>query len=188
MKVNELLEMTMKAGDLSHLKNYFTEFVDDQSSYKHIGDIEHFKVLKKDNIYLLMSGSTGVAFFEVRKVYKSLLLDIIYIDEPFRGKDVLEKFIWFLKKHKGGSKITIGDVHSEKVNAIKKLSKKFEISWVKGNQKIKYDPEKINDFYGTGHTTGWQIMLENDGDFSDWPLFFNEQSPDIKQYYYWLLE
>ena len=181
--------MTMKAGDLSHLKNYFSEFVDDHASYKHIGDIEHFKVLKKGYIYLLMREDVGVAFFEVRKNYKALLIDVVYIDQSFRGKDVFEKFIWFLKKHKGGSKILIGDVHSEKmINAIKKLSKKFEISWVKGNQKIKFDPEKINDFYGVGHTTGWQIMLENGGDFSGWPLFFNARSPDIKQYYYWLLE
>ena len=189
--------MTMKAGDLSHLKKYFVDIVAERENYKHIGDIEQFQVLKKNDIYLLMSKDVGVAFFEVQKCdaseaepySNSTLINVTYIDDVFRGKDLLEKFIWFLKRHEGGSKILLGDIHSAMmVNAVKKLSKRFETSWVKKDEKVKYDPTNVDDFYGAGHTTGWQIMFENQGNFESWPRFFNEDSPDIKQYYYWLLE
>jgi hypothetical protein len=190
--------MTMKAGDLSYnLKRFFTHAVEERETYKHIGDIEQIQVFKKNDIYLLKKEDIGVAFFEV-KTYNSsetkpyndaTLINVAYIDDDFRGKNILEKFIWFLKRHEHASKILLGDIHSAMmVNAVKKLSKRFETSWVKKNEKIKFDPIKADDFYGVGHTTGRQIMFENQGDFESWPRFFNEDSPDIKQYYYWLLE
>lgn len=204
MKVKDLLEMTMKAGDLSsNLKRYFDDYVKYHEAYKHVGDIEKIQVLKNSDdhssIYLLMMQEVGVAFFEVN-VYDSAedqpyddstLINVAYIDDEFRGKGILEKFIWFLKKHENASKILMGDVHSTMmVPAIKKLSKKFETSWVKKDQKIKYDPdpEELKNYYHPGGSTGWMVMLENQGSFEVWPIFFNESSPDFRQRYDWLLE
>jgi hypothetical protein len=195
----KLREMTMKAGNLSYnLKRFFDKYVitfHEDHSYEHVGDIEKFQVYKfpEDEwfIYLLMEKETGVAFFEVKTDtdYDAKLINVAYIDNKFRGQNVLEKFIWFLKRHEKSPKIMIGDVHSEMmVPAIKKLSKKFKTHWVKDDKKIEYDPEKIDDFYGIGHSTGWLVMFENEGNFESWPRFFNEKSPDFRQLYDWLLE
>ena len=188
----------MKAGSLDYnLSRYFKRYCDDHSKFEHVGDIEHYKVLKDQDIYFLTTSDVGVAFFEV-KVYgesedlpykNSSLINVVYVDAPFRGKNILEKFIWFLKKHESSSKILMGDVHSAMmVSAIQKLSKRFDTSWVKKDQKIKYDPAKLDDFYNSSGTTGWQIMFENSGIFENWPRFFNDSSPDFRQLYDWLIE
>jgi hypothetical protein len=204
MKFKELWEMTMRAGDLSHnLKPYLGRFVDQYEKYpdrfEHVGDIEHIKVLKTKEkhwfIYLLMADDIGVGYFEVFEYgasedepYKnSSLINVAYISEKFHGKSIFEKFIWFLKKHEKASKILIGDVHSAMmVPAIKKLSKKFDTNWVKKDEKVKYDPEKL-DQHSSG-STGWLVMFENQSSFEGWPAFFNESSPDFRQRYDWLLE
>lgn len=183
-----LLEMTMKAGSLSaQLGRYMLGYVHDRKSYQHVGDIEHLQVLLKEikgqKNYLLMDSDTGVGFFELEK--NEILA--LYIEDKYRRQGIAAKMIWFLKKHEGYSKLTLSDVHSpDTVEMVKKLSKKFDVSWTKGNEKVKYDPEEIDKFYSHQKPTGWKIMLENDGDFSDWPRFFN--GPDPRCHYDWLIE
>lgn len=206
MRFKDLWEMTMKAGDLTKtVKIYLSQYVDELEKhpdrFEHVGDIEQIKVFKKKEnrwfIYLLMSEEIGVGYFEVhisgaseKEPFKnSSLIEVAYIDEKFRGKSLLEKFIWFLKKHEGTSKILIGDVHSSMmVPAIKKLSKRFDTNWVQDEKKVKYDPETVDEYYNTSASTGWLVMFENQGSFEGWPIFFNEASPDFRQRYDWLLE
>jgi hypothetical protein len=156
MKLSDLKEMTMKAGDLSSsLKGYFEQVLKHQHEYEHVGDIEGIKVLKKEQLYLLMSQEVGAGFFEVKPTSEHALLNVGYIAEEFRGKGILEKFILFLKIHENFSKILLGDVHSVMmVTALKKLSKKFKASWVKGAEKVEYDPANVADFYHDMKPTG----------------------------------
>lgn len=186
----KLQEMTMVAGDLSYnLSRYFNSAARSKSSFLHVGDIESIRVLNKGNEFLLDLDQVNCAYFYVKAENSIVEISVAYVDPEFRRQNIFAKFIWFLKRFYHTTEIVIGDVHSkDTIEALKKLSSRFNISWTKDGQKVKYNPEKVDDFYGVNKPTGWKIVLENDGDFSKWPKFFDEQKPDIKQHYDWLLE
>lgn len=114
---------------------FFKNTIDHKSDYKHIGDIEFIEVLHKDNIYLLLSKDIGVGYFNVivdKSDNKKCLIEVAFLDKSFRGKDIFEKFILFLKIHEKFSKIVIGDVHSANmISTIKKLSKNLRLLGLK---------------------------------------------------------
>jgi hypothetical protein len=188
--LRELSEMTMKAGNLGPaLKNYFNHFSANLDGFVHVGDIEKIQVLKKDDIYFLKTADVSVGFFQVLQKPNSCTLQNAFIDDSFRGLKLFEKFIWFLKRNEGYDKIFMGDTHSKDMqNAIKSLSHRFNISWVKDNEKQPYNPDNTDKYYHSMKPTGWVILLENDGDFTDWPKFFNEGLVCVKQYYDWILD
>ena len=173
------------------------KYVEQLADFQHVGDIEQIQVLRNSTIYLLLKADVGVGFFEVIKhdstenlpYTNATLINVAYVADEFRGNSIFEKFIWFLKKHENGSKIILGDVHSPMmISTVKKLSKKFETSWVKQDQKISYNVEHLDQYYSYSGPTGWMIMLENYGSFENWPVFYDETSSDFRAKCDWLLE
>jgi hypothetical protein len=188
-----LTELTMRAGDLSYnLSRYFTMAIKKISEFSHVGDIEDdFKVLNLDSEFLIIENTDEkpIAYFYVKDVNQDIEILIAYVESTFRNKNVFTKFIWFLKRFYNTHSIYLSDVHSkDTIEVVKKLSLRFNVFWEKDGHKEKYDPENLDSYYSYDHPTGWKIVLENSGDFSNWPKFFNESIPDVKQFYDWLLE
>jgi len=190
MKIKEILlpEMTMKTGSMESLSIFFENALKERDSYTHIGDIESIRVLKKNDIYLLIDNNDiGIGFFQVYDNNKVATINVLFVDKPFRKTGIFTKFLWFLKRNEQYNQIKIGDTHSQDtVEVIKHLSKRFNIFWIKDNEKIPYDIATIDRFYSTMNPTGWEIVLENDYDFSSWPKFY--EVPNVKCLYEWLFD
>jgi hypothetical protein len=187
----KLDEMTMKVGNLSYnLSRYFAKASKEIEQFKHVGDIEdQFKVLNRDSEFLLTSNDVPCAYFFVKHDDALTEISVAYVEESFRKQGVFAKFIWFLKRFFSADKITLSDVHSsDTVEALKKLKNRFSIFWEKDNKREKYDPNNTEKYYSDSKPTGWKVVLENDGDFSNWPRFFDLNRPDIRQHYDWLIE
>lgn len=195
MLLQDLLEMTMLAGSLDYnmsrfLPMYAKKFPE---SYKHVGDIEDVQVWfdDTDKIYLIIREKPEGWFYVVEN---SLGFEIkgAYLLPSLRGKRLFEKFIWFLKKHEGMSLIVLGDVHSDITKqVVSKLvdADRFTVSWYNINTKEKvnfHDQPELG--YSRAGSTKWRVIIENDGDFSDWPRFYDPSKPDIKQWYDFLIE
>ena len=196
MKMQDLSEMTLKAGDLSNSLNLiFQRIKREHDNFEHIGDIGNIKVLQNENFYLL-EVDEPIGFFEVLSINDSRLeIRNAFIDQSQRGNNLFEKFVWFLKRILHFKEIQLGDIHSQDTVALlKKLSLRFDISWEKGSEKEKYSPEKADNFYSVKKPTGWKIVLENDGDFSSWPRFNKgvingkevDMSLDVRSDYSWV--
>lgn len=185
MKICEILrEMTMKHGTMENqLSIYFKSIIKDEKNYKHVGDIEQIKVLKNNDIYLLITDDKPIAFFQVTNSNNVADLQNAYTIPELRKTGIFTKFIWFLKRNEGYNQIRFGDVHSEDtIEVIKAISKRFDTYWQNGKgEKIPYDVNTIDQFYSKKHPTDWKIILENNYDFSDWPKFY--EVPNIKCIY-----
>ena len=187
----KLKEMTMKAGDLSYnLSRYFNKASKEILEFSHIGDIEDkFKVMKRESEFLVLSQNIPCAYFVVQQKDLKIEISVAFVEDSFRKQSIFAKFIWFLKRFFHSNEIMLSDVHSkDTIESLKRLNNRFLIHWEKDGVKVKYDPDEIEKYYGISKPTGWKIVLENDGNFLDWPRFFNENIPDIKQHYDWLIE
>lgn len=193
-----LFELSMRAGDLSkHLSAYFNQEIKNIESYEHIGDIENIQVFRKDYgtsgiLYILKKGEECISFSQVFKLSeKRALVKNTFTVEKYRRQHAHVNFLFFLKRNEGYSEIELGDIHSkDTLQVIPTLSKRFQVSWEnkKSQEKIKYDSAEEDKYYSSSKPTGWVILLENDGDFSEWPKFFDESKLNTKQYYYWLFQ
>lgn len=183
---NLIREMTMRAGDLSYnLERYLIAARKNSLKFKHIGDIEQLKVLRNENEYVLSQDDYFIAYFYVDE---NDILVAAFVEEQYRNKNILLKFIWFILKYLKLSELKLSDVHSrDTIRAMQKLSDRLSLFWRKDGVDREYSKETIDDFYGT-KPTGWILVIKNDGVFEEWPLFFNPNVPDIRQYYDWLFE
>ena len=156
----------------------------------HIGDIQNFNVYKQmDNEYTdyAISDSSdtkdAIAFYRL----KDNEVMIMYVKPQYRKQKILSMFLFFLKQNENFSKIVLNDRQSEDtVEAVKKISKRFKIHWIKGDEKVPYDINTIDNFYSVEKPTGWKLVLENDGDFSNHPKFW--QPLDSRCWYEPLVE
>jgi hypothetical protein len=97
-----------------------------------------------------------------------------YVVEVHRKQGLFSAFLFFLKRNEGLSKIVIGELQSEDtIEAIRRIHKRFKTSWEKDGIKEPYDPNSLEQYYSYIAPTGWKIVLENHGDFSSWPKFFD---------------
>lgn len=192
MKVNDIVtEMTMRAGNLDKRA---TDFADTNAQRwyqgKHVGDIDSF-VVKKDGIYFsVWDGDTLIAFSSV-STQNPVVVDDVWVNGEYRGQKILSKLLWFYKSRLGHDKLILGDVHSKDTTDIiigGGLSR-FTKLWIniRTNQTEPYDPATVDSFYSWVGPTPWRLMLENDGDFTDWPVF-NTGPGYIKQSYDWQIE
>lgn len=187
MKMNDLNEMTMRVGSYEDLGKFLHTF----KSYKHeqhVGDIEQFDVYKKDESpiikYAVFDDGEPIAFF----IFDHYLneLNTSFVHSKYRKKGLFSAFLFFLKRNEGHSRIVFSELHSEDtVEAIKRIYKRFDAFWDNGDEKVPYSPNTIDKFYSQRKLTGWKLVLENDGDFSSFPKFFNETF--AKAYYFNLL-
>lgn len=193
MKLSDLHEMTMQAGSLeAPLRKAFEHIsFNEKQKYSHVGDIEEIKVLRGNDIYFLTSEQHDIGFFQVINHGDTGLIQNMFVDTPFPKKGIMSKFFWFLKRNEGFDRIKLGDVHSlDTTQAIQKIAHRFnKVYWERGNKLTgvetrPFSPNTIDQFYGTTAPTGWSIVLENDGDFSNWPKFFN--IVDVHTHYDWI--
>jgi hypothetical protein len=99
-----------------------------------------------------------------------------YVVEVHRKQGLFSAFLFFLKRNEGLSKIVLGELQSEAtVEAVRRIYKRFDASWKKDGYREPYDPATVDKYYSSTKPTGWKIVLENDGDFSSWPKFFDLQ-------------
>lgn len=172
-----ILEMTMKVPSYEMLADYLPHFTHLKSDGFHCGDIEHFKIFKKQRglsytDYAAFLDGVIVAFF----VLEGNEITNAFVSKEYRKKGLFSAFLFFLKRNEGLSQIILGDNHSyETVEAVKRIYKRFNTSWFKGIEKIPYDPNQEDPYYSMGKPTGWKIMLENDGDFSKWQKYFHHE-------------
>lgn len=202
MKLSDLKEMTMKTSDTSYWAvKFFNREFKNISEYKHTADIEHIKVFKKDHgkvngiIYLLTMNEEPVGFYQILELEPNKCeLSVAYLDEKFRRQKITQKFLFFLKTREHYSTIRLGEYHSPgTIELVKTLPKSFDVYWVKDDEKIKYDEKEIDKFYSKRIPTGWYIVLENFGVYTNgnekgWPRFFEDGDPGMKKFYDYFLE
>lgn len=201
MKLSDLKEMTVKTSDTSYWSSkFFNSEFKNIDEYEYTADIEHIKVFKKDHgkngiIYLLTLDDEPVGFYQVLVLDQNKCeLSVAYLDEKFRKQKITQKFLFFLKSREHYSFIRLGDYHSPgTVELVKSLPKMFDVYWVKDNERIEYDEKEIDNFYSKKIPTGWHIVLENFGTYTNgnekgWPRFFEECDPGLKKFYDYFLE
>jgi predicted acetyltransferase len=178
MKLNNIIEMTQTFGKTGeHIINAMNSIYDNRKSYDHIGDINQAQVLYKNNIYLIILNNEPIGFFQVFNKNDTALVSNMFIIQKHRKKGWMSMFLFFLKQNESYSKIQLGDRHSEDtIKAIKRISKRFNIYWEKNGKREPYDIKTIDKYYSLIKPTGWNIILENDGDFKDYPKFWNHNS------------
>jgi hypothetical protein len=169
-------EMTMKVPSYEALENYMPQFNHLINDGFHCGDIEHFNIYRKQR-----DSFTDYAAFLEGKIVAFFVLDgneitNAFVSKDYRKKGLFSAFLFFLKRNEGLSKIILGDNHSyETIEAVKRIHKRFETSWFKGDEKVPYNPQQDSPYYSMSKPTGWKIMLENDGDFSKWQKYFHHE-------------
>lgn len=182
-------EMTMKAGTFGRLEKDLPEYQHLLEVGEHCGDIEEFEIYKKDR-----KGLIDYAAFLDKKVVAFFTLDkneivAAFVIKELRKKGLFSAFLFFLKRNEGISQIILGEIHSkDTIEAVKRIYKRFNTSWVKDGKKEKFEPGVEEPYYSIEKPTGWKIMLENDGDFSKWQKFYHRKLlPDtrlLEMYYF----
>jgi len=181
MKLKELSEMTLRMGKAgNNLANGLEYAFNDRKSYKHVGDIQDSNVLHKGDIYLIVSPKDQpVGIFQIIKNGDTALVQNMYVVSEHRKKGWMSMFLFFLKQNESYSRIQLGDIQSEDtVEAVKRIYVRFDTNWInkRNGERVKYDPDTINNFYSIHKATDWNIVLENDGDFSHCPKFWDKNA------------
>ena len=177
-EVNLLAEMTMRGGNFDiPATEYVKAFEKHLNNFTHIADIEDFKVMKwvylnVDTFFLLLKDEKIVCFAKVQNKDNLKMVRNIWTDKEFRGKGLLSKLLWFFKTRLNYSKMVLGDMHSHDTQQIVKggLSK-FEKFWYKDGKQEPFSLQTLDTYYNDSKPTGWLVMLENDGQFDNWPMF-----------------
>lgn len=175
MKLVDLKEMTIRAGSHeARLAQAVEQFADMNTTAEHVGDIEQFTVYKRqrgDLTDYAIFRHDQLASYGVTIPHKQEL-SITYTLPEFRKRGVFLAFLHFLLRHEGYNRIVLSDNHSEDtVRAIQRVYRRFDTFWERGSERAPYSPDTIDTFYGIGKRTGWKLVLENDGDWSNFPRY-----------------
>jgi len=170
MKVGEIInEMSFVWPTYESLSQFGPEFSTIKQDGLHIGDIQEYHVYNLDTHYSVFNGNNLIAFF----VLKDNVVEVVYVYPEYRRQGLFSMILYFIKRSIGISKIILGSHQSvDMVNSIKKIHQMFKTSWEKDGVKVPYDPNTIDQYYSKSEPTGWKIILENDGDFSNVPKYF----------------
>lgn len=185
----DLDEMTMRAGNLQQMAQSAIDLNRDELlSGKHIGDIDvSFKVLKGKDTYSIVKDDDLVASILLTKKFDLPVVENAWVKKEYRGKKWFSKLLWFMKVHEGMDKILIGDIHSSDMQEVVKNLSRFDKHWFDGKSVDNFSADTYKDYTGASKKTSWYLMLENDGDFSDWPRFENK-GRSLKEWYDWQIE
>jgi hypothetical protein len=173
MKIHELTEMTFHVRGMTStaLKSSYEYLMQHKDDGKHTADIEEWRVLtfkQHPGVYLI----PDVGMLQIAPKGDGVVIQNIYAH--LTGHGFFEKMIWFLKTREHHDKIYIGDVQStDTVEVIKRMAQRFNVSWVnnKTGDSEPYSVDNIDKFYGSIKKTDWDLLFENNGDYSDWPRF-----------------
>ena len=172
MKPHEICEMAIKGGNFrpiadKYASEYSKFFNEHPDMFKHIGDIEMFRVMKYDEKIFLFDEDRmificSVLFFPYED--DARVVDSIWLDSSYEGKRIFSKVLWFLRAHEGIKKLVLGDHHSKDTYNLLKAGglSKFSKVWFNSNtqKKEKFSTDNIDDFY-SGHSSEWKLILES---------------------------
>ena len=185
-------EMTMRGGNFEKAA---LSFVNANKDYwfqngKHIGDIDQFTVKKLLTMYSIWNKDEVVACASLDIVPDQYaVVDAVWVSSAYRGQKIFSKLLWFFKTRERQTKLVLGDVHSKDMQEVTKGLTRFRKLWIdKEGKTAEYSPETVDKFYSWGGKTGWRLMLENTGDFTDWPRYTTGTSEWIKESYDWQIE
>jgi hypothetical protein len=178
MRNNEITEMTMRGPSYEKLANKYA--MDNSARWKndgqYIADIEDYKVLKNNghasNVdhYSLWDNDELVAFATLSN---DNVVDGVWVNPLYRGQKIFSAMLWFFKTRLNRSPLILGDIHSTDMQEVVKGLSRFNKSWVntKTNDVEPFDLKTLDQFYSYTNPTAWRLILENSGEFNDWPMF-----------------
>jgi hypothetical protein len=184
-------EMTMAGPNLDKLATKFANNAKDiLATGFHIGDIDHFTVKQYKNFYSLWDKGIFVATASLSNDHIPIV-DQVWVDNEYRGQKVFSKMLWFFKTRLNNPKLLLGNVRSTDMQEVVKGLSRFKKFWYKDGIVEPFDANTLDKYYNRLQPTGWHLLLENVGDFSNWPKFNNSLDglPDyIKESYDWQIE
>ena len=182
----------MRGGNFSSIAERYGK--EHQASWKtegkHIGDIDNYQVKQYEHFYSLWDKDLLIGFNSLTKDKSDapIVVDIVLINPDYKGKKLFSKMLWFYKTRLGHSKLMLGDIHSLAMQEVVKSGlSRFKKSWLKNETSEPFDIKTLDKYYDHSKSTGWQLVLENDGDFSNWPKF-TDGKDYIKESYDWQIE
>lgn len=185
MKINDVTE-TLITGNPEKIMSSIIDNID-VDSLKHVGDIEHYKVLFDNNLYLIMNQDNKVGYAVIEMDGNIPVLDQLYISDVYRGKGIGEMFILYLKRIEGYSKIKFGLQQSlDAMKMVDRISHRFDIYWEKDGETMDYNEVNNDIAYSYGGNTGWQLVLENHMSMEG-ERYYNRGSPKMSMFYECLL-
>ena len=181
-------EMTWRGPDYSNLAKKFGEEHSELwlTHGKYIADIEQYQVRQYNDYYSLWYRNQLIAYTSLND---KNIVDDIWVKEEYRGQKIFSKMLWFYKSRLAKNPLFLGKIHSPDMQEVVKGLSRFKKQWhnIKTGQNEPFDIDTLNNFYSSGGSTDWRIMIENTGDFSDWPMF-KTGSSYIKEDYTAIIE
>lgn len=156
---------------------------------KYIADIDGFMVKKYINYYSLWNQNEFAAI--VRLSDDAIpIVDQVWINKDFRRQKLFSKMLWFFKTRLNHPQLLLGRIHSNDMQEVVLGLSRFKKSWYKNGVIEPFNKDTIDNYYSYAGPTKWFLMLENDGDFSDWPQFnsLNGMPDYIRESYDWQIE
>ena len=182
----KISEMTMRGGDFSEPAAKFAAAKKDEwkQNGKHVGDIENYNVLQDGYFFSVWDGNELAAFTSLTGYAETNTIDDVWVNPAYRGQKLLSKLIWFYKTRLNRNNLILGKVHSTIMQEVVKGLSRFKKQWynLKTKEKKPFSIDTLDDFYSHLHSTPWRLMLENSGDFSDWPKFTEGKSFVLEAY------
>lgn len=164
--------MTMRGPDLSDQAEKFANMHKEQwyQQGKHIADIENYKVIQDGVYYSLWDDATLVSYCSLSD---DNIVDNVYVTPSYRGKKIFSMMLWFFKTRLNRSPLMIGKVHSTDMQEVVKGLSRFNKQWynIKTGENATFELDTLDNYYSHLQPTEWRLMLENSGDFSDWPKY-----------------
>jgi hypothetical protein len=188
-----LSELSMRTGRLNDKES--KNFVNNNASVwltdgKIIGQIDRFNLRRYEDMYSLWNDSNYVASAKLSDYGNYSEVNLLHVDEKYRNQKILSKLLWNFKTRQGKNKLILNQYHSDDLYDVIKNGglSKFEKYWIDGNgNKESFDTSSIEKYYSRLKPTGWKLVLENDGNFSDMP-HFTEGKNWITEDYSWQIE
>jgi len=186
MKAKEIYqEMTMRAGSYEGLSRYAYLFTPLVKTGQHVGDIERYHVHKDSQVdnYGAFDNDDLIAFWQM----DGNVLETVYVMPEYRRQGMFAAILWFMKRNEGLRRIILGDHHSnDTYYAMQRIFHRFNAYWQRGQEKIPYSPDTLEQFYSLRGPTGWRLVLENNSTALSESRYFNPM--DLGTWYFNLLD
>ena len=170
--------MTMRGPSYENLANKYA--MDNSARWKndgqYIADIEDYRVLKNKghessvDHYSLWDNDELVAF---ALLSIDNVVDGVWVNPSYRGQKIFSAMLWFFKTRLNRSPLILGDIHSTDMQEVVKGLSRFNKKWInlRTHEQEPFSLDTLDNFYSNANPTKWRLMLENTGEFDNWPMF-----------------
>ena len=180
----------MRTGKLN--SKVSQDFVDKNSdnwftNSETIGQIGEYVLKKLGNMYSLWDKDQYVASAELSDDSE---VNLLHVDPKYRKQQILSKLLWNFKSRQGRNKLVLNQYHSDDLYDVIKTGglSRFKKYWLNITGKIApFDVDTVDNYYSFQSPTGWRLVLENTGDFSDMP-HYSEGKNWITEDYSWQIK